>query len=360
MDREMLALAPITTQQALVLRLTGDLDHEAAARTLLDVSDALPPPSLIVLDLQGLDLITAVGARMLAAFAQASRARGMRCHLLYTPDTAVARVLELAGLDLPMYVELAAALAEDAPAEQSSTLDSDELLRQLESLTRNLLDTTTVGAALRRIVDAARVVVAGADLVSVTLRASDGTLFTPAATGEAGGELDRVQYEAKEGPCYDAADPDGPAYATSDDLAAETRWPRFCAAATGHGYHAILSTELIRVSGQSSGALNIYSGEPHGFTESDRHASLLLATHASLALAHTHATELAGLNQANLRRAIDSRDVIGQAKGILMNRQGISAEEAFDLLRRTSQHLNVKIIDLARTLTAHHDELDRP
>lgn len=358
MDREM-TLAPTVTRQALVLRLTGDLDHDAAAATLLEASAALPPPSLIVLDLRKLDLLTVAGVRVLEAFAQASEARAVHCHVLYTPDTTVARVLETVGIDLPMYDDLVAALAEEVPA---AAVEPDVLVIQLESLTRNLLDATTVGTALRRIVDTTRVVVAGADLVSVTLRAPDGKLYTPVETGPAGSALDHVQYATKEGPCYDAADPAGPAYAASEDLATEARWPRFAAAATDHGYRAVLSTELFPATGedQLSGALNIYSAHPNGFTDADRHASLLLATHASLSLAHIHATELADLNQANLRRAVGTRDVIGQAKGILMNRQGITADEAFDLLRRTSQHLNVKLVDLARTLTTRHDELDEP
>jgi AmiR/NasT family two-component response regulator len=67
---------------------------------------------------------------------------------------------------------------------------------------------------------------------------------------------------------------------------------------------------------------------------------------------------VADLRGANLRRAIDTRDIIGQVKGILMNRRGISADEAFDLLRRASQDLNVKLVDVARALTTRHNELD--
>lgn len=351
-----LTLTPTVTRQALVLRLTGDLGLASAARTLLDACAGSSPPGLVVLDLRTLDVLTAAGARTLAAHVRAMEARGVRCHLLYTPHTVVAEVLELSGTTLPTYVDPVAALA-DATAEQS-TPEPDDLLRQLESLTRTLLDTTSVGAALRRIVDTTRAVVTGADLVSVTLRTPDGAMHTPTATDEVATTLDMVQYETREGPCFDASDPDGPAYTISENLATETRWPRFAATATGYGYDAILSTELFPASGQLSGALNIYSRQPYNFTDTDRHAALLLATHASLALAHTQATELADLTQTNLRRAIDTRDVIGQAKGILMNRQDITAEEAFDLLRSTSQDLNVKVIDLARTLAAHHDELD--
>ncbi len=87
---------------------------------------------------------------------------------------------------------------------------------------------------------------------------------------------------------------------------------------------------------------------------------MLLATHASLALASTRAVTRGQLLADQLNRALDSRDAIGQAKGILMARRGINAEEAFDVLRRTSQDLNVRLRDLAVTLITRHDELDPP
>jgi AraC-like DNA-binding protein len=229
-----------------------------------------------------------------------------------------------------------------------------------EELTRRLLHTSTVAEALQQVADAAGVVVAGADMVSVTVRAPDGTFHTPVQTDDVAAELDQVQYRSGRGPCVDAARSDGPGWVGSDDLRSETRWPDFAAATRGHGFHAILSSELLPAAGpdQLSGALNFYSRRANGLDHADRNAALLLATHGSLALAHARAAELADLRRAQFERAVDSRDVIGQAKGILMNRQGISADEAFDLLRRTSQQLNVKLLDLATTLTARHSELD--
>jgi AmiR/NasT family two-component response regulator len=108
-----------------------------------------------------------------------------------------------------------------------------------------------------------------------------------------------------------------------------------------------------------SGALNIYSRELDGLSNADGDIALLLATHASLALAHTQALTNAELQTAHLRKAIDSRDVIGQAKGILMQRRGITAPEAFDVLRQASQELNVKLAELASTLATRHADLDR-
>jgi AmiR/NasT family two-component response regulator len=102
----------------------------------------------------------------------------------------------------------------------------------------------------------------------------------------------------------------------------------------------------------------VYARTANGLDGADRDVLLLLATHASLALAATDAVTEGELQAANLRRAIDSRDVIGQAKGIIMARRGVSADEAFEVLRRTSQNLNVKLAELATTLASRHTEID--
>lgn len=364
---------------ALVLRLSGEVTQATAAETswgLLDATAAAPPPSLVVLDLRDLDTLSASGYSTLRMFAQARAERGIRCRLLVRPDTAVARVLDVVDADaaLPRFTDLQDALAEPrvvtaqvtTPAYGGATTigadEDDALISQFESLTRVLLGATTVGAALRQVVTAAGIVVANSDLVSVTLRTADGRYHTPVTTGPLAEELDRVQYASGAGPCLDAAHPDGPAYAASDDLHAERRWPEFTAAAVSQGYDALISMALVPAAGPArlSGALNIYSRRGHGLTTADRHAALLLATHASLALAHARSAELADLQLAQFRQAVDSRDVIGQAKGILMHRQGITADEAFTLLRHTSQDLNVKLVDLARTITTRHDQLDQP
>ncbi|MCX2949703.1 GAF and ANTAR domain-containing protein [Lentzea sp. NEAU-D7] len=236
------------------------------------------------------------------------------------------------------------------------------LAQQFATLTYSLLDATTTGEVLEQVVEAASRVVPGADLVSVTLRSRDGKFHTPVETDRVATELDQLQYDLGEGPCLDVADPAGPAVATAPDLAASTSWPRFGPAAADRGLGAVLSTALLPEiqSPRLSGALNIYSHRQHGIDQTDHAIALLLATHASLALAHTEAVDIATLQAEQLRRAIDSRDVIGQAKGILMARRGLTADEAFDLLRRSSQHLNVKLVELAETIAGRHDELELP
>nr|WP_311771596.1 ANTAR domain-containing protein [Actinophytocola algeriensis] len=251
----------------------------------------------------------------------------------------------------------------DAPHPVADDPDHSPLARQFAVLTRTLLHTETVASALELVVRATHAIVPDADLVSLTLRSTDGQLHTPLETDPVGSELDGLQYTHEEGPCLDAAREDGIAYTHSGDLAASPDWPRFGPLAADRGYRSVLSTALVVDANppRLSGALNIYSRELGRLgDETTRDRALLLATHASLALARTEAVRLAELREAQLRRALDTRDVIGQAKGILMQRRGITADQAFDLLRRTSQDLNVKLAELAHTLASRHTELDLP
>lgn len=247
----------------------------------------------------------------------------------------------------------------DGPRHPTEVFGSGPLGAEFAELTGRLLQATTAAEVLEQVVSAARSIVPGADLVSITLRSPDGRFHTPVETGPVATELDQVQYDTGEGPCLDAASKTGPAHVRSEDLAHEPAWPRFGPRAAEHGYTAVLSTTLLPEASppRLSGALNIYARQSGALREQAQQVALLLATHASLALAGTHTVERAELQETHLRRAIDSRDVIGQAKGILMERQGISADDAFDLLVSTSQHLNIKLAELAGTVTARHDEL---
>ncbi|TDV51900.1 GAF and ANTAR domain-containing protein [Actinophytocola oryzae] len=220
------------------------------------------------------------------------------------------------------------------------------------SLTHALLGTTSVTQTLARVVTFARDAVSSADAVSVTLRGRDGECHTTVETDWPAAELDGLQYSLGEGGCVEATRPDGPATVVSVDLAAEPRWRRFGPAAARRGFHSLLSTALPSDAEPPcpSGALNVYSRRPDAFTHHDRDTLLLVATHASLALARTEAVARSEQEVRQLRRAVASRDVIGQAKGILMVRRHLTADEAFDVLCRTSQDLNVKVRDLAETV----------
>lgn len=234
------------------------------------------------------------------------------------------------------------------------------LALEFAQLTYALLDATTVGEVLEQIVDIAPRLLPRAEIVAVSLRDPDGRFITPVANDELAVRLDQLQEQFGEGPCFDAARNPGPTIGISSKLATDPNWPRFGPAAAELGVQSALAVALAPDAQppELSGALNLFCRHPDAFSESDLHVALLLATHASLALAHTHAVQLAELKETNLHRALDSRDVIGQAKGILMARQGVSAVDAFDILRVTSQELNVKLVNIAETLVSRHQELD--
>ena len=213
-----------------------------------------------------------------------------------------------------------------------------------------------VGEVLERIVRSAQSVV-GADVVSVTWR-QDGEFTTPVETDLVASKADAVQYEHGEGPCVEATLEGGLGFAASSDLRREPRWPRFGPAAADLGLHAVFATGMFpRDAGTRMGALNYYSRTPGGLDHVDRDVALVFATHAAVALRGAQVMEAAELRASQLSEAVRSRDVIGQAKGILMERRGLSADEAFDTLRRTSQDLNVKLRDLAQTLADHRADL---
>jgi hypothetical protein len=129
-----------------------------------------------------------------------------------------------------------------------------------------------------------------------------------------------------------------------DDLAADLRWPRFAARATACGVASVLSFQL-STTGDTIGTLNLYARAAHAFTDESVLVGAMLSAHAAVAMDATVALD-------RLHRALAGRDVIGQAKGILMERYGLSDGQAFDLLIAASQHPNPKLHDIAADLAA--------
>jgi hypothetical protein len=136
---------------------------------------------------------------------------------------------------------------------------------------------------VRRVVLTARHSIEGADLVSIRIRHDDGRLETLAGTGPEAVELDQAQYQSGEGPCVNAADPEGPAYALSSDLSSEPAWPAFAASAVERGYMSVLSTALLAgpEAVPFTGALNIYSRKRAGFDDDARDLAFLAAGHGN-------------------------------------------------------------------------------
>ncbi|MCE0766747.1 ANTAR domain-containing protein [Pseudonocardia kujensis] len=232
------------------------------------------------------------------------------------------------------------------------------LAAEFVALASALLEASTVAEVLDRVIRTAKAVVPGADLVSVTLRDPERGFHTPVETEPLATRLDELQYRLDEGPCVAATRREGMGLVQEADLVASEQFPRWGPAAADLGIHGVLAVGLFPDGdAPRMGALNLYTRERGGLDVAEREVALVLAAHASTALAATQACAAADLETAQLRRALQSRDVIGQAKGILMERRGVSADEAFDILRRTSQQLNVKLAQVAETLAGRRSEL---
>ena len=211
-----------------------------------------------------------------------------------------------------------------------------------------LLNAETVGRLLEVVAELADRTLPSADAVSLTLPAEDGP-FTPNATDPLAQELDEVQYAAQKGPCLEALEVARPVSATLAD--ARERWPVFTDAALAHGVVGILSVPLL-AGHLSVGALNMYSRSSGTFADSEAVTATLLAEQAATAVACTLAYSDLSARADQLQQALTTRDLIGQAKGILMKAEGCDANAAFDLLRRASQRTNRKLRDVAGDLVA--------
>jgi GAF domain-containing protein len=221
----------------------------------------------------------------------------------------------------------------------TSTPDRD-LAETLAGITR-ALDTDSVQETLQRTVDLAVATIPGCEHAGVST-VHYGKISTPAASDAVALRVDAIQYEAGEGPCLDALAHEG--IFQTDDLTLESRWPKFSARAHDEtGVTSILSFRLTAREG-SLGALNLFAKQTAAFGEEAREVGLLFAIHAAVALQASRRTE-------KLLAALETRDLIGQAKGILMEREQITDDEAFEILVRASQRLNIKLTVVAGRLT---------
>jgi hypothetical protein len=230
--------------------------------------------------------------------------------------------------------------------------DFGPLAAQFAALAARLFSAGTAADVLDRVVYAAAGLVPEADFASITLRKGKNEFETPVSTDALATLLDEVQYRTGEGPCVDATRHNGDGIAADHDLPNSRQWPRFGPAAADLGVRSVVCFGLLPNNPTPRlGAWNLYSREPSALAGVDRDVGLLLAAHAGAALAAARSLEAADLRAASLERALLSRDVIGQAKGMLMAQRGITAEEAFDVLRSTSQNLNIKLAHIAEAIT---------
>lgn len=221
-------------------------------------------------------------------------------------------------------------------------MDRDSM-KGLEEIHNLLLAEEDLESTLRVVAEVAVRAVPGCDCAGVTLVENDEVQST-ACTDQLCAEIDRDQYVSREGPCVDAIRHN--AVMRLGNAARDERWPRFGPLAERHGVESVLGTPL-EVRGRIMGALNLYGQSPEAFVDEDVELAALLATHAAVVLANSQAFENANNQTEHLSKALESRGIIERAKGILMEREKCSADEAFQMLVRASQTLNRKLRHVA-------------
>jgi GAF domain-containing protein len=199
--------------------------------------------------------------------------------------------------------------------------------------------------ALRRVDDvlvdvtaAAKELIPGVDIAGVLLIGKGGTHQTLAPTSDLMFKLDKLQMATGEGPCLQAALDE--TVIRTDDFRNEPRFPNYAPKVVELGLRSALSLKLYTAD-RTAGALNLFGYEPKLWSSEAETIGMVLAAHAASAILASRATE-------QLQSALSTRDRIGQAKGIIMERFKIDDVRAFEMLRQLSQDTNTKLVDVAQ------------
>jgi transcriptional regulator with GAF, ATPase, and Fis domain len=221
------------------------------------------------------------------------------------------------------------------------------LRHTMEDLTSQFAHPTAIDTTLRSVTTSCVELVDGVKSADVLLLSPPNAPFSSvAATSEIAVDTDRLQERFGEGPCLDAAA--GAPMVVCNELSEEPRWPRFAQAAVAAGVQSMLSFQLF-THNKRRGALNLFGTEPHVFTAQSQAVGAMFATHAAVAL-------IADDERLQFKSALASRDIIGQAKGMIMERFEVDAVRAFELLKRLSQTTNTRVAEIAEELVARGPE----
>jgi transcriptional regulator with GAF, ATPase, and Fis domain len=190
---------------------------------------------------------------------------------------------------------------------------------------------------------AATLIVPGCDHASLLVR-SDGRYVTVGASDQVAHRIDDLERSAGDGPCIDAIEEETPQIET--DLTSPNHWPKLAGRLLAETpVRGAMGFRLL-VEKRKTGALNLFSDTPNAFDTESASRAIVLASFATVAINAI----VSGEDAATLRQGLLSNREIGKAIGMLMLLHGISEEEAFDILRRNSQELNVKLADVARAV----------
>jgi len=230
-----------------------------------------------------------------------------------------------------MAEEIAEGPSSSAPLGFGGAVFDDDALREL----------------LQKLALLANHTIVDAQAVSVTV-VDDHGYRTINSTGPEALAIDEAQYREDVGPCLQAIRSKTQLHVSVDH--ADGSAPAFSEEARRAKVGQVLSTPMVARSGEAMGALNVYVHEGGTVGEDEAHTAQLIGDNAAILVGYAFA--LTGSNRLNdqLRQALETRDVIGAAKGILMQSQGCTRDEAFDILRRVSQRENRKLREVAEDL----------
>jgi GAF domain-containing protein len=205
-------------------------------------------------------------------------------------------------------------------------------------------------AVYQAVVEAAPRLVDGCDHASLMLRTGEDRFVTAAASDDVAELIDTYERELGEGPCLDAIE-DSSVFHDAD-LLDGSPWPRLAA--------RVLETTPVRgmagfrllVGDRKTGALNLFSDRPGGLDTASVDQGIVLASFVTVALMAAHEREAA----QTLRAGLASNREIGKAVGLLMAFHKITDDEAFSMLRKASQDMNIKLAEVARQVVDHHNQ----
>jgi GAF domain-containing protein len=217
------------------------------------------------------------------------------------------------------------------------TLRNHDLALQMAELARSIA-LRSVDEVLTDVTTAAKQLIDGVDLAGVLLIGTGGSFETRAPTSDLMFKIDQLQMRFLEGPCVQAALDE--IVVRTDDFHNEPKWPNYSPAMVELGVRSGLSFKLYTAD-RTAGALNLFAFEQRLWDSEAETIGMVLAAHAAAAV-------LASREGDHLKSALSTRDRIGQAKGIIMERFGIDDVRAFAMLRQLSQDGNIKLTDVAQ------------
>jgi GAF domain-containing protein len=220
-----------------------------------------------------------------------------------------------------------------------------ELATAMAGLARRLYIASSTEQVITRVLEACVELIDGCAHAGVSLVKARGKVETPVTTSPLARALDELQFELDEGPCLQAIRDDRSF--SVPDLATDPRWSRYGPCAAELGARSMLVCRLF-TDGKATAAITLYGTTPHAFSPADEDTAAVLAAHAAVAID-------AARTRAQLKEAIRSRQVIGEAIGVLKERYDVSSKEAFLRLRAASQSLNIKLHVIAEHLASHTD-----